>query len=137
MRNHTLISFCLSTLFISACGDAPQESSETATGVSESALQQTTKGTATEPSLMDQSKDLGQEAWEKTKVVTGETLEQVGETSQELYDAAKETAVEVGEAISETSSEVYESTKTITLETYESAKASGAEMLQETTQPAE
>ena len=135
MRTHTLITFSLTALLISAC-DAPEQNGGEARMQPESTQEQATSTPTREPTLMEKTQEAGVEAWDKTKQVTSQALEQVGEAGQELYEVARDQVIEMGEAIGETSSEVYESAKDTTEETYESAKEEGAELIQDATQPA-
>ena len=130
MNKNIMITLGLTTLLISACGEAPEQSSmptgDSGSAMPESSMNQTTTGTTEAPTLID-----------KTKEVTGETLEAVGDTSKEVYESAKETAIEVGEAVSDKTSEVYESAKETTTEAYEATKDAGSALIEDVTPPAQ
>lgn len=122
-----------SSLFFSACGDSPDkaESSLAPASQSSSAAMTGTIDENKEPSLLEKTTDIGKETWDKTKEVTGETVDSVSNKSKEYYQATKQKAGEVGEAISDKSSELYDSAKEKTSEAYEATKETGAAMLDE------
>ena len=92
-------------------------------------------------SLMDQAKDVGQNAWDKSKKVTEEAFEKskeygasAMEKSKELYESAREEGAELGDSLGEKSKELWGATKEKSKEYYEDAKKKGKELYDRATE---
>lgn len=73
--------------------------------------------------VVEATKDLSQEAWQKTKEGSGEIYEKAMDESQELWDKTKEKSGETWEKVKVQSFEAWEKTKAESTKLYEKTKS--------------
>ncbi len=129
-------------LSLSACSDSADSGKRagTASNPAITAVSATGQKTAPPESKLrkearewtQQTKELGEAAWESTKEATGAMVEKGKETtaplvdkSKDYYQTAKEKSAEVYEQAKEKSADVYEQAKEKSAEYYEQAKEMG------------
>ena len=133
MKKSFIFTGLSAALLLSACGESPEQKAGTDPQTGAPMRAETTTAAQgdmhDEATLMEKTKEVSKETWDKTKEITSDTAENVSEKTKEYYDSAKQNASEIGTSVAEKSGEYYESAKTKTVEVYEATKEKGTEMM--------
>lgn len=144
MKKIALTVLTCAPLMLTACSQESADTEQAATAEKPASPLAEQANTWTE-----ETKKLGETAWDATKETAAEVAEETeagynalkedagqmiddaGQAGSDIYEAAKETGSEVIDATTETVGDAYESTKESANELYDAAKEQGGELMQE------
>ncbi|MEW7977441.1 MAG: hypothetical protein AB2814_08370 [Candidatus Sedimenticola endophacoides] len=143
MKRVITASLIALSLSLTGCGDQPPEESRESVQARPSPPGQQTpapvREIGTAPDLGEQARELGANAWDKTRQATGELVDKTVDTSRDLYQSAREKGGDIGEktmdkskelwdATKEKSGEIWDTTRERAKEYYDSAKDKALEL---------